>query len=372
MEANTDAEPIPGAVPSPAAPGRDMPLEFRGTGGEYFRIWIVNLLLTIVTLGIYSAWAKVRRMRYFYGSTLLDGTSFEYHGQAKAILKGRLIALGAYLVLVIGGQISPIISLVLAIPIMLAVPWIIVRARLFQMRMTSWRGLRFNFHGNYQGALAAYIGWMLLAFVTIGILWPLALWKQVKFLIANTAYGKQRFGFTATSGRFYRFCVVTLLISLGLMVLVGIAFGIVAAINGGATSALASAQNPADAFRNFLSSGFIVVLCAYVAAITFVTAYYKASMLNASFNDVEVGPHRLYSRLDVMPLAWILLTNLLGMILTLGLFYPWAKVRSVRYQLTNMGIVANGDLNQFSAASSSSTDAVGEEIGEFFDIDFGF
>ena len=49
---------------------RELPLEFRATGAEYFRIWIVNLLLTIITLGIYSAWAKVRRLRYFYGSTL--------------------------------------------------------------------------------------------------------------------------------------------------------------------------------------------------------------------------------------------------------------------------------------------------------------
>ena len=41
-------------------------LSFTGTGSEYFRIWIVNLLFTILTLGIYSAWAKVRKLRYFY------------------------------------------------------------------------------------------------------------------------------------------------------------------------------------------------------------------------------------------------------------------------------------------------------------------
>ena len=41
------------------------PFRFTGTAREYFGIWIVNILLTIVTLGIYSAWAKVRRMRYF-------------------------------------------------------------------------------------------------------------------------------------------------------------------------------------------------------------------------------------------------------------------------------------------------------------------
>jgi len=35
---------------------------FHGTGREYFKIWIVNLVLTIATLGIYAAWAKVRRV----------------------------------------------------------------------------------------------------------------------------------------------------------------------------------------------------------------------------------------------------------------------------------------------------------------------
>jgi hypothetical protein len=46
-------------------------LHFTGSGAEYFGIWIVNLLLTILTLGIYSAWAKVRR----YGALILMGVS---------------------------------------------------------------------------------------------------------------------------------------------------------------------------------------------------------------------------------------------------------------------------------------------------------
>src|SRR6187455_1066695 len=87
----------------------NVPFEFRATGGEYFRIWIVNLLLTIVTLGIYSAWAKVRRLRYFYGNTLLDGHSFEYHGRPLAILKGRLIVVGLYLGLLAVAQVLPLL-----------------------------------------------------------------------------------------------------------------------------------------------------------------------------------------------------------------------------------------------------------------------
>ena len=53
-------------------------LLFTGSGEEFFGIWIINLVLSICTLGIYSAWAKVRTKRYFYGNTILAGSSFEY------------------------------------------------------------------------------------------------------------------------------------------------------------------------------------------------------------------------------------------------------------------------------------------------------
>src|SRR4030095_3114085 len=71
---------------------------FTGSGGEYFRIWIVHLLLRGVTLARYSARSKIRRMRYFYGNTYLAGDVFEYHGKPQQILKGRLIAFGMFLI----------------------------------------------------------------------------------------------------------------------------------------------------------------------------------------------------------------------------------------------------------------------------------
>ena len=42
--------------PSHAASARaPEQIRFTGSGSEYFGIWIVNLLLTVVTVGIYSA-----------------------------------------------------------------------------------------------------------------------------------------------------------------------------------------------------------------------------------------------------------------------------------------------------------------------------
>ena len=65
---------------APAASTRHA-LRFEGTAGEYFKIWIVNLALSVVTLGIFSAWAKVRSKRYLYGNTFIGAHAFDYHAQ---------------------------------------------------------------------------------------------------------------------------------------------------------------------------------------------------------------------------------------------------------------------------------------------------
>jgi hypothetical protein len=61
-----------GTIVSPASGSRIVHPQFTGSAREYFRIWIVNLFFTLVTLGVYSAWAKVRKKRYLYGNTRLE------------------------------------------------------------------------------------------------------------------------------------------------------------------------------------------------------------------------------------------------------------------------------------------------------------
>ena len=74
-----------------------LPVEFTGKSGEYFKIWIVNVLFSILTLGIYSAWAKVRTNQYFHGHTSIGGHRFRYLAKPLQILKGRLIAVAVFI-----------------------------------------------------------------------------------------------------------------------------------------------------------------------------------------------------------------------------------------------------------------------------------
>lgn len=155
-------------------PANQTPVVFRGRTSEYFGIWIVNLLLSIITLGIYSAWAKVRRKKYFYNNTLIDGVGFDYHASPIAILKGRIIAFILYLVFVFTSGIHPAVSIVLSILLFIAIPWIIVRGLKFNARNSSHRGLRFDFDGKYGDAALIFLGFPLLFGAAIGlVIWGL-------------------------------------------------------------------------------------------------------------------------------------------------------------------------------------------------------
>lgn len=350
-----------GGAAAPTAP-RTYAFEFRATGGEYFRIWIVNLLLTILTLGIYSAWAKVRRQRYLYGSTSLEGSAFEYHGEPLQILKGRLIAVAVFGAYAFATQFWPKTIFVLLPVLILLMPLVVVFSRRFQMRMTSWRGIRFGFHGEYAGAFMAYVVWGIVAVVTLYLLLPLWLYKRVGFLVGNTSLGTERFAFTAWRGRFFGFYYATL----GMMVAAFLALILL----GGVFGAVAGSPDGPPSAAAMVGMG-TALMAGVIAVALVVGAFWERSFTNAAYDGIGLGPHRLTCRIRMGHLLWLYVTNVVGVLLTLGLFYPWALIRRLRYQFECMGVEGSGSLDEFAAAAAPQASATGEAIGESFDLDFG-
>jgi len=343
---------------APATVPRALPFEFRGTGSEYFRIWIVNLLLTIITVGVYSAWAKVRRLRYFHGSTWLDGHAFDYHAEPVAILIGRLITVGGYALFLVVGKINPLLNLIVLPLLLVGLPWVIMRSRRFHLRMTSWRGMRFGFHGDYKGAFKAYILWWLAATFTAGILFPVFLQRRLTYLLGNSAYGSQRANYAVAIKQFYAFYGWFVLKALGVLI-------VAAVISGGVAATTASGAMGSTPVSWSIAAVFFV-------AGLLVAGIYQAGQLNLAFGNLTIGPHRVQSTLTGPGLATLLLTNALLIVMTLGLYSPWAKVRLMRYQLAHMQLIAMGDLADFTAAATvDDSKALGDEISDFFDVDFG-
>ena len=189
------------------------PIIFQGKASEYFGIWIVNLLLSLVTLGIYSAWAKVRRKKYFYNNTLIDNVAFDYHANPIAILKGRIIAFILFALYVYGKGSSPILAAVLVLLFFLFLPWLIVRGSLFNARNTSHRGLRFDFVGTVSKAARVYIGLPMLTIFTLGLIWPYIAHERSQFLMSNHRFGLSQFDMGRVVKQFYKVYLIIFIVS---------------------------------------------------------------------------------------------------------------------------------------------------------------
>jgi len=80
---------------------------FQGNGGGLFGIYLRNVLLGIVTCGIYTFWGKTRVRQYLYGQTEFAGDRFAYHGTGMELFRGWLKAVGLRLVMaVVAGALT--------------------------------------------------------------------------------------------------------------------------------------------------------------------------------------------------------------------------------------------------------------------------
>ncbi|MEP7117159.1 MAG: YjgN family protein, partial [Acidobacteriota bacterium] len=326
---------------------------------DYFRIWIVNLLLSIVTLGIYSAWAKVRRLRYFYGHTLLDGRPFGYHAAAIAILKGRLIAYAVVILLAVLGQVSPLMASALYLPLLVMMPLILVRAFRFRAANSSYDGIRFGFDGLESEAYAAFLFWPVAVPFTLGLAYPYVMKRQREFIVANSRHGRSQFGLELPTAKVYRIYVLA---AAGLLAWLAVALAsfLGAAIGGG----------PPD--RETVSSpGVLLAVLLLYAGIGVTVVAVRTAFENLVWNHTRLGPHGFESRLKTRQLLWLYATNVLGIAVTIGMGVPWARIRLARYRAESLLLVPGGPLVSEALAGGLEAAATGAELSDAMDFDFG-
>ena len=427
------------------------PVVFTGKAGEYFGIWIVNLLLSIVTLGIYSAWAKVRRKKYFYNNTLIDGVGFDYHASPIAILKGRIIAFVLFIAYSVLSGFSPILGALLALALFLAIPWIVVRGLTFNARNSSHRGLRFDFDGKYGQAALAFIGYPLLILVTLGLALPFVVQRVNKFVFEHHKFGLSRFQSNALVKDFY----MIYLKLFGFLLVLGVVAGIAAkSLMGGmmphasleqpqhvqAVSFNTSAQMNQGGFIKVADEGisqelateedylkdlsaeeraefeeqmkayeqqalgaaseleeetptnpmekmfgpmaamlgpifYLIILgvvLLYAAVIFSVSAYIQSRIHNLIWNNTSIEHVGFISALRMRDLTWLYLSNIVVLLLTLGLATPWAQIRMMRYRAERLVLTGETNWDKFVGEKKEASRALGEEIAEMFDVDLSF
>lgn len=340
------------------------PFRFTGAGAEYFGIWIVNLLLTIVTLGIYSPWAKVRRLQYFYRHTELAGSGFDFHGSPTRILAGRIMALGMLVAYHFAVRMHSLLTVAVLAGIATAMPWLLRNSFRFRLYNTSWRGTRFHFRGGVAAAYRVFLLNGFLALITLYVMVPFMHQRLKAYQHGNSWFGRTRFSFHARAGQFFQ---------LYLLWLVAIAaIGIIIADSGIAAQfvAMAQASKPGGhADPRALLKAVLLLYGVIIVVMVCVGPVFHALVTNLIWNSTRLGEHRIECRMSPLRLLWIGVSNLLLVVVTLGLFMPWAAVRLAKFQLESMRVLPASDLQEFEAGEPESVGAFGAEAAGAFDFD---
>jgi uncharacterized membrane protein YjgN (DUF898 family) len=390
-----------GAVPPLATePERLVSVRFTGSGSEYFRIWIVNLLLSIVTLSLYRPWAKVRRLKYFYGNTIVGGHAFDFHGNPWKMLRGYLLVGAMLVVYSVAGRFSPFAALVAFVALTALWPALFRASMQFRLANTSWRGLRFNFSGDLAGAYGALVPAFLPAIVllTLGAnvddplhppLWyfkgilgamafmvaimPLALCNLKRYQHGHFGLGQWRTKLTAGPLSFYGLALkmigIFLVSAIVTMIIAGMVVAMVMAGFRDEFAAMAKGHAlPWQATLAFMVVGFLVYFIMLVVPVPFGIS----RLQNLVWGNTRADGLRFDSQLQFGELFGLTLGNWFLMLVTLGLYWPFAAVAMYRLRLESVTPILSADLDRLQqVVSAGANDASGDAAGDLFGIDIG-
>lgn len=299
--------------------------QFHGDGGTLFGIHLKNLLLTVVTLGIYSFWARADVRQYLYAQTSVAGDRFAFHGSGGELLRGWVRAAGlliavfivAAIVSWVAGDVAGAIA-AYGTAILVIFPIAMIGSRRYRLSRTSWRGIRFSFHGDYGEFMKVYVPGILLTILTLGLYYPFFHANVRRYVVDATQFGSGRFGFSGEGRELFGR-------HLALYLLVPLTLGLY-----------------------------------WYWHVAFRHRYY--------WEHTRFGSARFRSTMTGDDLLVFSLVNGFLTIITLGIAYPWVQARTMKFQCERLGIIG---LEAFDAAlqQAQASGVTGEGLSDLVDAE---
>lgn len=385
----------PGAAPGtpPTRPSvQTLPIRFTGSGSEYFRIWIVNLLLILVTFTLYLPFARARRIAYFQNNTLVGDDPVGFHADPWKMFRGYLVVAAFGLSYAVASELAPQVGIAIFLVFALAWPALWRSSLQFRLRNSSWRGVRLAFDGDLKGAYLAFaplllpvlglVAMVVVAFglapgadapprerhqagivmavltgivmITAAAVLPWCVARIKRYQHGGYRFAGERTELRAGTGAFYgvgfRAAGVMLLVT----ILGGFLVGLIA---------FALGQPGLRAWAPV--AGYLLVPLVVVP-------YFTARLQNLVWANTRSRNARFRSDLGYGALLRINLVNWLLIVLTLGLYWPFAEVRLARVRLEAMALQVKGSVDDWLArAQRRKAGVLGDAAGDFLGIDMG-
>jgi uncharacterized membrane protein YjgN (DUF898 family) len=300
----------------------DKRFQFHGSVGALFKIFIINALLTLVTLGFYYPWARAAMLQYFYRETELEGSTFQFHGTGKEMFFGMLKAVGIFIVLgAVAGLLGYLVHQVVGIlffylALIALIPFAIVGSLKYRYSRSSYRGIYFGYRGTAGNMAKVYLGGIFLTIITFGIYGAWLMVALQREITKNSRFGSIEFEFVGDGGTL---------------------------------------------FGKFILGYIFTIL-----SLGIYSFWYIADLHNYFYNNTRIIQDGKVSHFhstqrggDLLVLG---LVNGLAVIFTLGLAIPWTIIRNHRYHAQTLTIVGPLDLASIQQTEASYSNATGDAL----------
>ncbi len=370
--ADAPVPPESGPEAPPASPREPAPhyFSFAGDGTEFFGVYIVGIVLSVLTLSVYYPWFRAATLRYLYEKTELLGSRWTFIGSGREMFVGYvkfLMIAGGLYALYTGGllwlQNEPQMAGVAMLLIMVAFfgyltlgPLAIHGVLRYRLSRSVWRGIHAGYVGRFGPLFGHLIGGQFLSYVSIGIYYPTFQADLYRYLLPNLRFGSLRPVFKGTSDQLwegYRPYYLTLVTAI-----VGLFF----------ISFLSAIMGPVGAVIMILYLLVMVCLVVY-RYFDFKADFYNWIVENSTVvNDADGRRYRLMGHFTMSDVFQLQFVNVLLLIISLGIAYPWVITRNLEFFYANVGIDGSIDPDTIVQTQAPDADAAGEGILDFLDI----
>lgn len=333
---------------------RSVTFRFTGTAREYFRIWVVDTALSLLTLGVYSAWAKVRAKQYFHRNTVVDGSSFDYVGDARAILRGRIAAAAVLGTAFLASHCSIGLYFAMIALAALVTPWVLVTSLAFNAENTLYRNIRFQFAGRLRDAFVVCGKAAFWYVVSSGLAHPFVVFSFTRYVVTRYRWGDVRFDWSGSAFRYFGAHLFALCLTAPMY---AVLFALAVWVRDRGV--------PGE-----LSGTVLPGLALFYAYLLVPAAFLRARLQNLLYGGMVFGEHVVVADFRAGKLLELYVTNTLAILASFGLLIPWARVRTAEYRASCLTLQVRGELVA-KAAPPGDRAATGEGVTDLGDFEIG-
>jgi uncharacterized membrane protein YjgN (DUF898 family) len=354
------------------------------------KIMFVNFFLNIITLTIYRFWAKTNVRRHIWSCIHVNGEPLEYTGTGKELFKGALMVFGLFLLPYIlisqglGFYLGPghpaVIGLQMLFVLMIYVliGYAVYKARKYQLSRTNWRGIRGTLVGSAMTYSLTYFGSFLAKSFSLGWATPVMNTVLQEQIIGDMRFGDAAFKFKGRAGPLYPTYALCWILAV-VIFFVGIAFvGYESSTWVGSEIAAAFDRvfhqnnqgdpTPSDFFNVWSIIGlFVAAFLAFMLVIPMLWAIYTAKEMRTFANYTRFDGAQFRLNATAGSIIWLTIVNLLLLIITLGIAFPFIIQRSVRYMIDRMTLEGAIDIDRIQQ-SAAALPTRGEGLADAFDL----